>query len=116
MAPSLKLLFPIFVAFGTMSPAISVDYMTTDDIPTPGPEKDTVYQPGTPGGDWDEGEVASTKRRIMQLIDPDWKVKVEMGVAEGKLAFGKVTEKKPKISENSENSKKMKNSGKFKAI
>ena len=92
MAPSLKLLFPIFVAFGTMSPAISVDYMTTDDTPTPGPEKDTVYQPGTPGGDWNEGEVASTKRRIMQLIDPDWKVKVEMGVGKGALATGGVTE------------------------
>ena len=60
-------------------------YMTKDMTPTPGPEKDTVYQPGTPGGQWTPEEVDTTKRRILQMIHPDWKVKVAMGTAETHL-------------------------------
>ena len=33
--------------------------MTKDETPAPGPELDSVYQPGTPGAPWTKGEVMS---------------------------------------------------------
>merc|ERR1719189_1389693 len=57
--------------------------MTKDETPTLGPEMDTVYQPGTPGASWTEDEVESTRQRVLQMIHPDWKVKEEMGIADG---------------------------------
>ena len=35
--------------------------MTTDMIPDNGPEMDTVYIPGTPGGKWSEDEINVTR-------------------------------------------------------
>ena len=55
-------------------------WMTTDDVPNPGPESpDTVYVPGTPGADWTPEEVETTRQRVIQMIHPVWRVKVEMG-------------------------------------
>merc|ERR1719180_339438 len=36
-------------------PEIWWDFMTTDETPTPGPELDSVYQPGNPGATWTIG-------------------------------------------------------------
>ena len=60
--------------------ALSSDnaYMHRDETPDPGPEEDTVYVPGTPGGSWTEEEVASTRLRVLQMIHPDWDVKKDM--------------------------------------
>jgi len=61
-------------------------YMTTDDTPTAGPEMpDTVYVPGTPGAPWTDQEVASTRKRILMMIFPDWTVKYNMGIANKRL-------------------------------
>ena len=56
-------------------------YMTDDMTPNKGPEMDTFYQPGTPGGQWTSLEVDTTRRRILQMITPIWSVKKAMGVA-----------------------------------
>merc|ERR1719468_814099 len=53
-------------------------YMTYDMEPTLGPELDSVYKPGTAGGAWNDGEVAITRRRIVQMIHPDWNIKTDM--------------------------------------
>ena len=53
-------------------------YMTRKMSATSGPESDDVYQPGTPGGAWTDEEVATTRRRIFQMIHPDWDVKKDM--------------------------------------
>ena len=50
--------------------------MTKDEEPDSGPESpDTVYVPGTPGGNWSPEEVESTRKRILQMIHPSRKVK-----------------------------------------
>merc|ERR1719331_3045639 len=41
---------------------------------------DTVYIPGTPGGAWTKEEVESTRRRVMKMITPIWKEKMDMGI------------------------------------
>ena len=51
------------------------DYMTSDMTPDLGAETDSVYQPGTPGGQWSADEVKTTRQRIFQMIHPDWDVK-----------------------------------------
>ena len=53
-------------------------YLTRKMSATSGPESDDVYQPGTPGGAWTDEEVATTRRRIFQMIYPDWDVKKDM--------------------------------------
>ena len=53
-------------------------YLTRKMSATSGPESDDVYQPGTPGGAWTDEEVATTRRRIFQMIHPDWDVKKDM--------------------------------------
>jgi len=70
-------------------PEIWWDFMTTDETPTPGPELDSVYQPGTPGAPWTKGEVAATRMRVLQMIHPDWNVKKQQGTWNG---VGSVTE------------------------
>ena len=35
--------------------------MTKDMTPNPGPEMDTAYVPGTPGGQWSEEEIEITR-------------------------------------------------------
>ena len=35
--------------------------MTTDMTPNPGPDMDTVYVPGTPGGQWTADEIDITR-------------------------------------------------------
>ena len=62
--------------YGTLS-SDSV-YMHRDETPNPGPDEDTVYVPGTPGGSWTEEEVTSTRLRVLQMIYPDWDVKINM--------------------------------------
>ena len=37
------------------------DIMTADMTPDTGPEMDTVYLPGTSGGQWTEDEIDSTR-------------------------------------------------------
>ena len=70
-----KLIVALF-AFGFgLVPA--QDYMTTDMTPDQGPEMDTVYQPGTPGAQWSAEEVDTTRQRIIQMISPEWDVKVQ---------------------------------------
>merc|ERR1711892_320682 len=53
-------------------------YLTHKMSATSDPESDDVYQPGTPGGAWTDEEVATTRRRIFQMIHPDWDVKKDM--------------------------------------
>ena len=39
--------------------------MTTDMTPNTGPERpDTVYKPGTPGGQWTEEDIEITKYKV----------------------------------------------------
>ena len=60
-------------------------YMTSDMTPDPGPEMSTVYQAGSPGAAWSPEEVETTRQRVLQMIHPDWSVKMSMGVADQKL-------------------------------
>ena len=53
-------------------------YMTYDMEPSLGPELDSVYQQGSPGGAWTDEEVDSTRMRVLQMIHPDWIVKQDM--------------------------------------
>ena len=73
----------LFILLG-ISSSICDDtaYMAYGDIPNPGPVKDTVYQMGSKGGTWTDDEVASTRRRILQMINPHWQVKDEMFLKE----------------------------------
>jgi hypothetical protein len=64
--------------------------MTTDTDPNPGPELDSVYQPGAMGGQWTDHEVAATRRRVLQMVHPNWDVKKAQGTWNG---VGTVTEK-----------------------
>jgi hypothetical protein len=79
---SLPRMLPFLFLLGSLHfyGALSSDsvYMHRDETPDPGPEEDTVYVPGTPGGSWTEEEVASTRLRILQMIYPDWDVKINM--------------------------------------
>ena len=63
--------------------------MTTEMDPTPGPEKETVYQPGTPGRQWTDEEVSATRLRVFQMIHPNWEIKKSQGTWNG---VGTVTE------------------------
>ena len=62
----------LILCFGLVT---TQDYMTSDMTPDLGPETDSVYQPGTPGGQWSADEVSTTRQRIFQMIHPDWDVK-----------------------------------------
>ena len=65
--------------------------MTTDTSPDPGPEMPAfAYQPGAKGGVWTDHEVASTRRRVFQMIHPNWDVKKAQGTWNG---VGTVTDK-----------------------
>ena len=70
----------IFLGIGS-SICDDTGYMVYSDSPNPGPVKDTVYQMGSKGGTWTDDEVASTRRRILQMINPHWQVKDEMFLA-----------------------------------
>ena len=59
--------------------------MTPDMVPNPGPEMETVYIPGNPGGQWTPEEIDSTRRRVTQMIHPDWEMKLLMGTADTRL-------------------------------
>jgi len=63
--------------------------------PDTGPEKDTVYQPGSAGSPWTDDEVLSTRLRVLQMIHPNWSVKKAQGTWNGvgvKTKIGQVTE------------------------
>lgn len=80
----LLLLFPLL----TLSSVSMLDpmlYMEVGMEPDPGPTLDTAYVPGTPGADWTEEEIDSTRLRILQAIHPDWGVKVDMFGSENQL-------------------------------
>ena len=69
----------LFILLGISSSTCDdTAYMVYEDIPNPGPVKDTVYQMGSKGGAWTDDEVTSTRRRILQMINPHWQVKDEM--------------------------------------
>jgi len=77
--------------------AFEAAIMTTNMTPDNGPEMDTVYQPGTSGGDWNEEEIESTRRRIMKIMTPIWEEKKELGTSTSNSktnqgAKGQVTE------------------------
>ena len=42
--------------------------MTTDMTPNPGPDMDTVYVPGTPGGQWTPEEIDITRYTYLKLF------------------------------------------------
>ena len=69
-------LFPLLhlSSASLLSPA----YLTWKEDPDPGPALDSVYVPGTPGADWTEEEIESTRFRILQAIHPDWAVQKQM--------------------------------------
>jgi hypothetical protein len=62
----------LILCFGLVT---AQDYMTSDMTPDLGAEMDSVYQPGTPGGQWSADEVETTRQRIIQMIHPNWDVK-----------------------------------------
>ena len=66
------------------------DYLLEDQTPESGPALSTVYVPGTRGGVWTDHEVASTRRRVLQMIHPNWGVQEKMGTWVG---VGTSTEK-----------------------
>ena len=63
-----------------------------------GPERKTVYQPGTPGGQWTQEEIDSTRSRIVQMINPVWQVKKEIGTADNNM--GKFKDGSGDVTEN----------------
>ena len=71
-------MIPFLFLLGASLATSDNGYMTRKQTPSTGPEQDTVYVPGTPGGDWTEEEVASTRLRVLQMIHPDWDVKKDM--------------------------------------
>ena len=62
--------------------------------PDPGPTLDTAYVPGNPGAAWTDGEIESTRFRILQAIHPDWGVQTEMYGGKG------LSDKNPTVTEN----------------
>ena len=52
--------------------------MTWDMSPDPGPEQGTVYIPGTPGAAWTDEEISTTRKRVQQMITPEWDAKDDM--------------------------------------
>ena len=69
----LLLLFPLLTlsSDSMLNPA----FMEVGMDPDPGPTLDTAYVPGTPGADWTEEEIESTRLRILQAIHHDWGVR-----------------------------------------
>ena len=47
--------------YATDYDALIETLMTTDMNPNPGPDMDTVYEPGTPGGQWTSEEIDITR-------------------------------------------------------
>ena len=43
------------------------DFMSKEEIPSAGPELESVYMPGTPGAPWTRGEV-TTMRTIITMV------------------------------------------------
>ena len=70
--------------------------MKYGETPSTGPKMDTVYQPGTRGGPWTDQQVTSTRRRILQMIHPNWAVQKGMNEAKRRGGQGRtgVTENK----------------------
>ena len=65
-------------------------YLLEDEATDSGPVLSTVYVPGSKGGVWTDHEVASTRRRVLQMIHPNWGVQRDMGTWVG---VGTSTEK-----------------------
>ena len=65
-------------------------YLQEDEEPTLGPELESIYEPGEPGAQWSHHEIASTRRRVLQMIHPNWDVKKAQGTWNG---VGTVTDK-----------------------
>ena len=63
-----------------------------------GPERKTVYKLGTPGGQWTKEEIDTTRSRIVQMINPVWQVKNEIGTAD--TAFGWFNDGSGDVTEN----------------
>ena len=41
--------------------------MSKEEIPSPGPELESVYVPGTPGAPWTRGEVTTMRTIIIMM-------------------------------------------------
>merc|ERR1711892_50472 len=63
--------------------------------PIPGPIGDAPYIPGTPGSQWTNEEVLSTRLRVLQMIHPSWTIRKHQGTwngVGGQTSMGQVTE------------------------
>ena len=80
---------PIHNGFGV--PQRDWNYLREKETPEYGPDNlSTVYVPGSKGGVWTDHEVASTRRRVLQMIHPHWGVQKKQGTWVG---VGTSTEK-----------------------
>ena len=59
------------------------EYMLKWATPNSGPVGEAPYVPGTPGAQWTNEEVLSTRLRIFQMIHPNWNVRKEQGTWNG---------------------------------
>ena len=66
------------------------EYLTSRDSPDPGPYLDSVYKPGTPGAEWTDEEIETTRYRILQAIHPDWDVSKAMHGDKGDVTENKI--------------------------
>ena len=82
----LRILFLLFVLcinfdfVALTEHVLNMDYMMEGDPTHLGPEMDSVYKPGTRGGQWSSSDVDSTRLRILQMIYPVWMKKDDMGL------------------------------------
>merc|ERR1711892_1541771 len=63
--------------------------------PIPSPIGDAPYIPGTPGSQWTNKEVLSTRLRVLQMIHPSWTIRKHQGTwngVGGQTSMGQVTE------------------------
>jgi len=63
--------------------------MLEEETPNTGPPGAAPYVPGTPGAQWTNEEVLSTRLRIFQMIHPNWNVRKKQGTWNG---LGPVTD------------------------
>ena len=65
------------------------EYLLEEETPNTGPPGAAPYVPGSPGAQWTNEEVLSTRLRIFQMIHPNWNVRKKQGTWNG---LGPVTD------------------------